>query len=506
MKPFYFYFVISTFATQITLAQSYDPTFNGNGFVTGPDTYAGVNQIEIPTDIIYDEGSGKLIMLNQFNGDGANLHRFNSNGSHDMDFGVDGVQGYDIDISDDYVNVLAHDGGYRLTGIVIPEADVYSPFNEDILENGLVNNAFGVDGIIIAESIEKFLPHASCHGNSGRYIIAGEDVVYANGAGLMCFNADGSFDNLFNYITLSINERTVFNSVLELPDERILAAGHTEDMFSPFNAFICCFLPDGSLDASFGDAGILYPEPDFEHGQFQISEMTLGSDGNIFAAGNLAAAPDYFIMAIKFNDEGILQPEFGDNGYVYLSGSIGFHVAQLEANTENQLYLLTENHYTTVYKLLNDGSLDSSFTNDLPGQFKINVPGTIEEDDIIGTDMLLQPDGKIVVLGYTDGLSGNDDFFITRIISNDTPVAITETTSKNIISIFPNPATDQINFECNEIIKTAEIISYDGRIVNTFRINNSINQLSIKDIPQGFYILKMELNNGNHLVAGFVKQ
>ncbi|MBK6731810.1 MAG: T9SS type A sorting domain-containing protein [Bacteroidetes bacterium] len=120
--------------------------------------------------------------------------------------------------------------------------------------------------------------------------------------------------------------------------------------------------------------------------------------------------------------------------------------------------------------------------------------------------MLLQPDGKIVVLGYTDGLSGNDDFFITRIISNDTPVAITETTSKNIISIFPNPATDQINFECNEIIKTAEIISYDGRIVNTFRINNSINQLSIKDIPQGFYILKMELNNGNHLVAGFVKQ
>lgn len=43
---------------------------------------------------------------------------------------------------------------------------------------------------------------------------------------------------------------------------------------------------------------------------------------------------------------------------------------------------------------------------------------------------MLQPDGKIVVLGHAEGISPNDDYFITRIVPNDVIINVEEDISK----------------------------------------------------------------------------
>ncbi|MBC8045529.1 MAG: hypothetical protein H7Y00_01900, partial [Fimbriimonadaceae bacterium] len=113
MKQLFILFLAISF--QSLYAQKYDSTFNGNGFVTGATLYEGLNMIEEPTDVIYESTTGKIVMLNQFNWEGATLHRFNSNGSYDIDFGTDGIQEYYKAEEDEFINVFETEDGYMLT-------------------------------------------------------------------------------------------------------------------------------------------------------------------------------------------------------------------------------------------------------------------------------------------------------------------------------------------------------------------------------------------------------
>ncbi|MBC8172637.1 MAG: T9SS type A sorting domain-containing protein [Chitinophagales bacterium] len=129
-----------------------------------------------------------------------------------------------------------------------------------------------------------------------------------------------------------------------------------------------------------------------------------------------------------------------------------------------------------------------------------------EYDDIDGRDMFMQPDGKLVVLGKTDGLSLNDDFWIGRIITNDAPVAIDEYDKTSSVSLFPNPAKEYITIESNSVIQSIEIISVDGKLIEQKQINNSSCGFGIDNYPAGFYILRLTDMAGNISEEYFVKE
>ncbi|MBC8045160.1 MAG: T9SS type A sorting domain-containing protein [Fimbriimonadaceae bacterium] len=517
MKNFYL-FVSVIFISQQTFSQSYDTSFDGDGFISWNDTHDGIGMIEIPTDIIYEETTGKIIMLNQFNGEGANLHRFNADGTHDSSFGVDGKEEIDLSSSSEFSNIFTDEDGYRLTGYRYVDPDKWSPFNEDINADGSINTSFGTGGIIGEYSIERAFIHAACKTSEGKYFLAGNlNSVGTYGAPIMSFNADGTYNTAFGFYSLEINELTNFYDVTELPDGRIIAIGETHDFPGDYFPIIACFLPDGGLDLSFSGDGIAMPEMPLPHLSYSFLSVTADLDGNILIGGNVRLNPaddGYKVYIAKFDTDGNLMTDFGTDGYAYTVTTSFCEIPKILVSSVGNIYGLSSGHLETdatlithIFKFFPDGTPDTDFTNGEPGLFRIQVAGTSEYDDIDGRDMFMQPDGKLVVLGKTDGLSLNDDFWITRITSNETPVdVIDENDLQKNISIFPNPASEFISIRCNEQIHVLKIFSLDGKEQFSTDESNRMQNINIEYLEAGSYMLQVKLSSGDLLNEFFVKQ
>lgn len=516
----HFYFFVFAVALQFTFkisAQSPDESFNGTGFITGTTYFGGINEIEDPADILYEEATGKLIMLNQFAGDGSTLHRFKSDGSADLTFGEEGVQEYPFVYAEYFINVLQNGDGYMLTGRTSIEYNTYYPFLKKINADGTINTSFYEDGMNTIYAIDSFIVTASCKENSGRYYLAGYNVDWDFPCAIIAYNADGSFDSDFGYRTLEGFTYSYIRSIIELSDGRILVSGEVQYPGLLYSyGMIACLHADGTMDETFGEDGYLFPEPDFEHNQFTIEEVVQSADGNIYGSGFVAypSATGAKQMIIRFDDSGNLLNDFGDDGYYYIEDIIASYPVRLVTDASNDLYLMEVNHpltdaiyQTRIHKIMPTGEPDLSFTNGVPGEYLIAIPGIESYYEIIGKQMIIQPDGKLVVVGKTDGVSANDDYWIARITTNEEPVdAVEETAFENIISVYPNPASDIIHIQSDVMLESADIISADGSVLQRHSVNSTETNLNVKELPSGFYLINMKTDTGIVSSKYFTKQ
>lgn len=119
--------------------------------------------------------------------------------------------------------------------------------------------------------------------------------------------------------------------------------------------------------------------------------------------------------------------------------------------------------------------------------------------------MIIQPDGKLVVTGEVDGLSGNTDYFVCRVVTNSLPIAINETNVKTQISLSPNPTINQFTVQSQEIINKCVIYSANGAVINSLYFNSNNFNYNTADLPQGLYFIKLYLQNNVQEVLSFIK-
>ena len=74
--------------------------------------------------------------------------------------------------------------------------------------------------------------------------------------------------------------------------------------------------------------------------------------------------------------------------------------------------------------------------------------------------------------------------------NENTPVAITETTSK-YFSIYPNPVEDQLSIVTKLEDYTIEIINSLGQVVDLQKNNNGFHTLDYSNHLSGMYMLKL---------------
>ncbi|SDE99327.1 T9SS type A sorting domain-containing protein [Epilithonimonas hungarica] len=75
--------------------------------------------------------------------------------------------------------------------------------------------------------------------------------------------------------------------------------------------------------------------------------------------------------------------------------------------------------------------------------------------------------------------------------------------SKNLISIYPNPATESLTVSMNfKKAETVEIYSLDGRKVSESSINSNNNVINVSKLNKGVYLLKIK---GTDTVQKFIK-
>jgi hypothetical protein len=119
-------------------------------------------------------------------------------------------------------------------------------------------------------------------------------------------------------------------------------------------------------------------------------------------------------------------------------------------------------------------------------------------------------------IGFNN-LQGKDDeylnrgFFdraapIVRVRLNPGEVGLTETVQKNVLAVYPNPATEQINVTLStnsESSSQVNLVDLSGKIIQTLQVGQSnetsIVQFNIANLQAGVYFIELINENGKEI-------
>ena len=185
------------------------------------------------------------------------------------------------------------------------------------------------------------------------------------------------------------------------PEGKIVVMGYSHNG-NDDDIMILRYNPDGSLDSTFGTGGVVYyggPGAGSDRGL----GLVLQSDGKIVVVGRVYNGANYDVLVLRYNPDGTPDHAFGTGGVVIYDGpengsDIAFGVA---IQSDGKLVVVGESYFGTDKELLvlrynPDGTLDGSFGTG--GAVVYGGPGK-GADWGFGAD--IQTDGKIVVVGAT---------------------------------------------------------------------------------------------------------
>jgi len=335
---------------------------------------------------------------------------------------------------------------------------------------GDLDPTFGTTGMVTTDiSRSTDIANAVAVQSDGKLVVVGqtyknndystEDFVVAR------YNTDGTLDTTFGR---GGKVRTDFPGLAAVPsavviqaDGKIVVAGGAFPLFTFLGNFeLVRYNPNGSLDRSFGNGGIVTTT--FPEGSYAF-DVALQSDGKIIAAGtvfvdfNPGDQSDTDFALARYNSDGSLDTTFGNGGTVMtdffaneddafsvLIQPDGKIVAVGSANNPASYYDFAAVRY------LSNGTIDTSF----------GVAGKVSTD--FGDQNFdrarsaaLQSDGRIVAAGFAISQNGGvQNFSVARYTSN----GVLDTT-------FSGDGKTQIDFGncCQSAMKV--LLQSDGKII-----------------------------------------
>lgn len=187
--------------------------------------------------------------------------------------------------------------------------------------------------------------------------------------------------------------------VVVQPDGRIVAAGNAGGVA------LVRYLPDGSLDPSFGSGGIVTGPSG------SAAAVGLQSDGGIVVAGSSVVSGESEMTVMRFDSTGALDPAFGTGGIAVTPppGSFnGSSLVDVAIQPDDKIVAIGsccnspfQNADQWMVRYDADGGLDTTFSGD--GFRGIGGSGTRALYDVT-----VQSDGKLVTVGYGGGLTSGD--------------------------------------------------------------------------------------------------
>ena len=217
-------------------------------------------------------------------------------------------------------------------------------------------------------------------------------------------NADGSQDNTFNgngRLILTPGDTNDARGVAVQPDGKIIIVGKVVRPGGAKDAVVIRLMPNGTPDTTFDGDGTLFIDLG---GTEDARDVMVLPDGRMVVVGSTTASDDAF--AVRLTPTGAFDVPF-NNGVSIVPGP-GFGQAEsVLRQPDGKLVLIGwSNGAIVVNRIITSGSLDGGFG--VAGTLRISVTGT--DDGLAG---LLQPDGKILLAGSTQG--GSQDMVVARI-------------------------------------------------------------------------------------------
>lgn len=76
----------------------------------------------------------------------------------------------------------------------------------------------------------------------------------------------------------------------------------------------------------------------------------------------------------------------------------------------------------------------------------------------------------------------------------------------NQISLFPNPATDEVNIKSDKEFKTILVFDFSGKLVKMIEVNSFETSVNVSDLAKGFYSFTISMNDHSQKTIKVVKE
>jgi len=303
--------------------------------------------------------------------------------------------------------VVRQDGKIVVVGSTAPAGEHLAVVR--LMPNGSLDPSFG-DGGLVEKRIGTVTHSLSSVALQGDGKIVASGHVRSTGQPskvvLLRLLEDGSPDPTFGdggAVLVAYAGRDAYGrSVLLGSSGRLLVGGFSEDAFSPSgtaNYEVLRFNADGSLDSTFGLAGKVTVDV---QGTSDVGGVAAASpSGRVVVTGGSGGAASR-TSAVRLNADGTLDDSFGDAGrYVAADESAAF-----AATTDGfgRVVLAGSTGADIVTRRLTPGGMvDTTFG--VNGMVVTDFAGRGDE----AAAVLLQPDGKLVVVGQGNSGGGDSD-------------------------------------------------------------------------------------------------
>lgn len=352
---------------------------------------------------------GRLLVCGTTTGTGGQdmlVHRLLGTGELDTSFGTSGRLEIDFEGQDDAAYGLTLDSAGRI--VIVGSATIGSSLDLAVTRctgNGILDTTFGNSGkaTMLVSAFYEEARDVAVQADGG-IVVAG--FAYAQSSDdflVVRFLDSGLLDEDFGSGAGFVRTRITAaedrcQSVLLQPDGKIVAAGWTTAANRNFAAVR--YLSDGSLDSTFGTAGIARTLVGL--GDDMAYVLHRQSDGKLLLAGTASDSSDQFAI-IRYSAAGVLDSSFGSAGKALftLPGLEGSGTAMaLQADGKIIIGGTASSGSISDLALLrlgSTGALDNSFNGngrvitDLGQLPPISTARVVE----------LQADGRILIAGGT---------------------------------------------------------------------------------------------------------
>lgn len=505
MRTFHFPVLLALFISitaTVTAQQAgmLDPLFNGSGY----------NRIDFlgNTDVANDlamQPDQKIVAAGVAFTPAWNVElrvvRLNDDGSLDATFGNQGAVGYapsGMSYYEAHAQAVAiqPDGKIVVAGAATNNNGLLQVLIIRLNSDGSFDLSFGNNGICIAPiSGGNSIAEDVALDAAGNIVVAGSayNDMFNITPMLARFLPDGTPDATFgNDGSVLMDVEAIdneFTSICLQPDGKILASGHYEATGGIYNTLLARFMPDGLLDPSFGNSGMALANINGVTDEF--FGMALNSQGEIIVGGYTNHNYDrYNMLLMKYNQNGVPEPSFGNLGIVEFGQNAYNVVYDLKIQPDDKILVAGasgefapgDNDWILA-RFDKDGTVDASFGTD--GYTLTQFFGEQDEMQAIEID----GNDKIYACGKTLNTSqGIRDFTIAR-FTNNLHVGLENNSMAKVDVV--SVTNGVYEFHCPANFTQVEVINSTGAVAGAFSSSGPVCRVDMRGCPPGVYFYRL---------------
>ncbi len=375
--------------------------------------------------------------------------------------------------------------------------------------NGTRDSTFGINGRVHSQIGERHEAYGKTLAiQADEKIIVG-GYMYKTGGYTNClvrYHSDGKIDSSFGlYGIAEMPIGGYISSIAIQKDGRILFMGNDSKNNSTFIS-LARFNNNGTIDKTFDNDGLVTTSLGVM-GDISGNMLTLQSDGKIFITGYAILETDKkssHIALVRYNVNGSLDNTFDKDGIVLTQiDSNRSSASSIVIQSDRKIVIsgnttISTTSYPCLIRYNSDGSLDSTF--DFDG--KVVVPVEFRAGS---SSVVLQSDNKIVIAS-TEINNRDIMLFLARYNNRDHSTINSSDIQLIELSIYPNPMNNQSTIQTSINLQNASLLIFNiyGQLVSK-RDNLYGNEVDFfrDNLSNGMYFINLLM--GSRIISNVLK-